>query len=336
MNIIFGTKKKDPISLVRGLRDILLSFEKAGKSVEKITDEIGKNLAQMKVILYGDPENEPNPELGVQLLNEVILTDLINLLIQHLKQLDFEAKKDVSVIVNNLLRKTVGSRQPAVDYFCKNVNILHSLIQGIESADIAAHSSSILRECAKQEALTKLILSAPNFNNFYAYIEDPNFDIASDAFSTFKEIITKHKGLSAEYLEKNYNTVFQNYSKLLNSGNYVVRRQSLKLLGELLLDRANFNIMTRYISDPENLKAMMNLLRDKSKNIQFEAFHVFKVFVANPNKTTPILNILIKNKPKLVQFLNNFHNDNEEDQFNDEKAFLLKQIQQLPDKKIEG
>jgi calcium binding protein 39 len=35
--------------------------------------------------------------------------------------------------------------------------------------------------------------------------------------------------------------------------------------------------MTRYISSEDNLKVMMNLLRDKSKNIQFEAFHVFKV-----------------------------------------------------------
>lgn len=35
--------------------------------------------------------------------------------------------------------------------------------------------------------------------------------------------------------------------------------------------------MTRYISNPDNLKLMMNMLREKSKNIQFEAFHVFKV-----------------------------------------------------------
>ena len=35
--------------------------------------------------------------------------------------------------------------------------------------------------------------------------------------------------------------------------------------------------MTRYISNAENLKLMMNLLRDRSRNIQFEAFHVFKV-----------------------------------------------------------
>ena len=61
------------------------------------------------------------------------------------------------------------------------------------------------------------------------------------------------------------------------SSNYVTKRQSLKLLGEILLDRANFNVMTRYIANEANLKMMMNMLRDSSKNIQFEAFHVFKV-----------------------------------------------------------
>ncbi len=156
-----------------------------------------------------------------------------------------------------------------------------------------------------------------------------NFDVASDAFATFKDLLSKHKAISAEFLERNYDLVFDKYTALLNSPNYVTRRQSLKLLGELLLDRANFNVMTKYISSASNLKLMMNLLRDKSRSIQFEAFHVFKVFVANPHKTKPILEILQKNKERLVTFLNNFHNDKEEDQFNDEKAFLLKQIQAI-------
>lgn len=64
---------------------------------------------------------------------------------------------------------------------------------------------------------------------------------------------------------------------LVQSFSHVTQRQSLKLLGEVLLDRANFNVMTRYIADEENLKLVMNMLRSKSKNIQFEAFHVFKV-----------------------------------------------------------
>lgn len=67
------------------------------------------------------------------------------------------------------------------------------------------------------------------------------------------------------------------YNTLIVSNNYVTKRQSLKLLGEILLDRANYSIMTRYIASEANLKLMMNFLRDRSRNIQFEAFHVFKV-----------------------------------------------------------
>ena len=124
--------------------------------------------------------------------------------------------------------------------------------------------------------------------------------------------------------------VFQQYEKLLHSDNYVTRRQSLKLLGELLLDRHNFSVMTKNISNPDNLKLMMNMLKEKSRNIQFEAFHVFKVFVANPNKPKPILDILIRNQDKLIEFLTKFHTDRSEDeQFNDEKAYLIKQIKEL-------
>ena len=55
-----------------------------------------------------------------------------------------------------------------------------------------------------------------------------------------------------------------------------------QLLGELLLDRYNFSVMTKFISNTDNLKQQMNLLKEKSKNIQFEAFHVFKVFCSFP------------------------------------------------------
>jgi len=250
-------------------------------------------------------------------------------LLGFMAKLEFETKKDVVAVFNNLLRRQVGSRSPTVEYVCRNSQILDTLMAGYEVIDISLHSGAMLRECARHEPLVKLCLSSPGFWKFFKYVEVNNFDVASDAFSTIKDLLTKHKTLVAEFLEKNYDEFFQHYTGLLNSENYVTRRQSLKLLGELLLDRANFNIMTKYISDSSNLKLMMTLLRDKSRSIQFEAFHVFKVFVANPNKPASIVHILTKNKDKLMSFLNNFHNDKEDDQFNDEKAFLLKQIQQL-------
>ena len=56
----------------------------------------------------------------------------------------------------------------------------------------------------------------------------------------------------------------------------------------------------------------------------------FQVFVANPNKPKPILDILLRNKEKLVEFLTKFHTERSDDeQFNDEKAYLIKQIKEL-------
>lgn len=55
-----------------------------------------------------------------------------------------------------------------------------------------------------------------------------------------------------------------------------------------------------------------------------------KVFVANPNKTQPIIDILLKNQTKLIDFLSNFQKDRTDDeQFNDEKTYLIKQIRDL-------
>jgi len=301
-----------------------------GKSAEKATEEVSKNVVGIKMTLFGDAEHEPVQESVVALANETYSTDILLLLLQHLVKFDFETKKDICTIFNNLLRRQVGSRSPTVEYICRNHQILDYLCQGYENADVALNCGAMMRDCARHESLTKLVLLSPNIWKFFKFVEVATFDVASDSFATFKELLTKHKPIVAEFLEKNYDQFFECYTALLNSANYVTRRQSLKLLGELLLDRANFNVMTKYISDAGNLKLMMTLLRDKSRNIQFEAFHVFKVFVANPNKPEAILKILMKNRDRLVQFLTNFHNDKEDDQFNDEKAFLLKQIQQLP------
>jgi len=330
---LFKSKLPKPSELVKSARENLQIVEKSGqntKPADKAVEEITKALAGIKYTIYGDLEHEPTPDAINALANEIYSTDLLVLLIGNLSKLEFEARKDAVSVFNNLLRKQVGSRSPTVEYICRNTVILDTLCMPYEIADVAMGCGSMLRECARHESLTKLVINSPNIWKFFKHVDQANFDVASDAFSSFKELLTKHKPIVAEFLEKNYDQFFEQYTILLNSTNYVTRRQSLKLLGELLLDRANFNIMTRYISDQPNLKLMMMLLRDKYRNIQFEAFHVFKVFVANPNKPTPILNVLVKNKDKLIAFLTNFHNDKEDDQFNDEKAFLLKQIQQLP------
>lgn len=44
----------------------------------------------------------------------------------------------------------------------------------------------MLRECIRHEPLAKIILFSEQFRDFFKYVEMSTFDIASDAFATFK------------------------------------------------------------------------------------------------------------------------------------------------------
>ncbi|XP_072259700.1 calcium-binding protein 39-like [Pyxicephalus adspersus] len=327
---LFSKSHKNPAEIVKTLKDNMALLEKQDKKTEKASEEVSKSLQATKEILCGTGDKEPQTETVAQLAQELYNSGLLVTLITNLHLIDFEGKKDVSQIFNNILRRQIGTRSPTVEYIIFHQHILFILLKGYESPQVALHCGIMLRECVRHEPLAKIVLYSEQFEDFFKYVEMSTFDIASDAFATFKDLLTRHKLMVSEFLDQNYDRIFNDYEKLLHSENYVTKRQSLKLLGELILDRHNFCIMTKYISKPENLKLMMNLLRDKSPNIQFEAFHVFKVFVANPNKTQPIVDILLKNQTKLIEFLSSFQKERTDDeQFSDEKSYLIKQIRDL-------
>ena len=70
--------------------------------------------------------------------------------------------------------------------------------------------------------------------------------------------------------------------------------------------RPNVRVMFEYVKSKRHLMLVMNLLRSSSRSIQHEAFHVFKVFVANPRKPDDIKSILVSNRDKLLRFLTAF------------------------------
>jgi calcium binding protein 39 len=111
--------------------------------------------------------------------------------------------------------------------------VLVTLICSYDNQEIALNCGMILRECIRHESLAKIILYHANsayFWKFFGYVELSTFDIASDAFATFKELLVRHKTVIAEFIEKNYDIFFEKYCTLLNSNNYVTKRQSLKVI----------------------------------------------------------------------------------------------------------
>lgn len=60
------------------------------------------------------------------------------------------------------------------------------------------------------------------------------------------------------------------------------------------------------------------------------------MFVANPNKSVAVQRILINNRDRLLRFLPKFLEDRtDDDQFTDEKSFLVRQIELLPKEPVD-
>ncbi|ONM24772.1 Putative MO25-like protein [Zea mays] len=325
MKGLFKTKPRTPVDIVRQTRECLVHLDlhsgsRSGdaKRDEKMT-ELSKNIRDMKSILYGNGESEPVTEACVQLTQEFFRENTLRLLIIHLPKLNLETRKDATQVVANLQRQQVSSKIVASEYLESNKDLLDILILGYENMDIALHYGAMLRECIRHQSIARYVLESEHMKKFFDYIQLPNFDIASDASATFKELLTRHKATVAEFLSNNYDWFFEEFnSRLLSSTNYITKRQAIKLLGDMLLDRSNVAVMMRYVSSKDNLMILMNLLRDSSKNIQIEAFHVFKV-----------VNILVTNRNKLLRFFAGFKIDKEDEQFEADKEHVIKEISAL-------
>ncbi|KAA8901956.1 hypothetical protein TRICI_005963 [Trichomonascus ciferrii] len=332
MSFLFSrTKQKSPAELVRSLSDVLGRVESAEQRRQKGSDDASRLLLQIRQVLYGDQENDPVPDQIAALAQEVYATDVLVGLAANLHALEFDARKDVVVVFTTLLRRQIGTRSPTVDYLATKPQIMDSLITWSASPDLALTAGAIVRDCVRYEPLARLVLNSPLFWNYFEYVTTGPFEVATDSFATLHDLFSDHGPTVSEFLTRNAGPFTLKMAGLMGSENYVTKRQSVKLMAHIIRQRSNYAFMTEYINDAGNLKQVMNLLRDRSKNIQYEAFHIFKVFVANPKKGRPVADILVKNKQKLLTFLSDFHSDRkDDDSFKDEKAFLIKQISALP------
>ncbi|XP_010255810.1 PREDICTED: calcium-binding protein 39-like isoform X5 [Nelumbo nucifera] len=275
------SKPKTPPELVKAIRESLLALDSKTvaevKALEKALEEVEKNFLAMRQMLSGDGEVEPNMDQVSQLTLEICKEDIISLVIHKLPSLGWEARKGLVHCWCILLRQMVGPSHCCVEYLENHLELLDFLVVCYDNKEIALHCGIMLRECIKYPNLAKYILESTSFELFFKYVELPNFDVASDAFATFKQdLLTKHPTAVSEFLTSHYE-------------------------------------------------------EDSSKNIQISAFHIFKIFVANPNKPWEIILILAKNHEKLLDLLHNLSvgKGTEDEQFEEEKDLIIKEIDRI-------
>lgn len=154
---------------------------------------------------------------------------------------------------------------------------------------------------AESDLVDKLILLS----------QDQCFNIASNAYKTLYHLLVHgHPSIVIKYLLMHYEKLIKQINKLIRNEDkgYFVQKQYLLLIRDILTNKGNYDFMIKYVSDKNNLAIIMTLMKKyKLTSISIEAYNIFKIFVANPNKDRNIQIILWKNKQKLLNLLKKFH-----------------------------
>lgn len=310
-----------------------LSSLQNGESPDDVAAQAALYLAAIKSAAGSPSESTASDTL--QLVRDLLTEGAPESLTRNMFQFPLQVRKDMAKLAVALLTyRDVGGEQLGPDHLKEHPGVIEAMIQGYESdaTDVALICGSMLREVLRLPSTAELILNCDAFVTMFDHLLNPNFDVASDAFDSFKELLThtSNKQIIAAFLEENYEMFFEGCSKVLTSEHFLSRLQLMKLLGELLFDRSNFVTMKRYISEPVNLKLIMQLLKDKSAKISSEAFNVFKIFIANPEKAPGIMEILLKNQAKLLDFIGKFEPDEAfRKQFDSERQLVIDAISNL-------
>lgn len=209
-------RKKSPEQLViaskQSLHSIIASNILKEEEKHAATEILSKCLVEIKNVLYGSIDStEVDEDKATEISRYTQSEGLMVLLIDHIDSIAFEARKDTALIFNNLIRKNIANFS---QYLSDHVEIVQKLVGGYTSSESALSCGSMLRECIRHESLSRFIINSDQLWLFFdTYVHLPNFEVASDAFNTLRDLLTtpKNKHVSCEFMETHCDKLMEKY-----------------------------------------------------------------------------------------------------------------------------
>ena len=291
-----GNKKAAQLSKFRSLVDNLVR-SKHCDSVFQLATALPKMLA--------------NPKQSGATMEICLKQDLPVVLLDMLGDAEFESKKEIVNIVVMLMEfkgdnSDIYQRDQLEEYLEKKAaTILAKTLDTFANDDLALHGGTMFRSCLLHTSMDDAVLASVQdmLDKLLPNLLSKSFDIVSDAFLSFSRLLDTLRRIQPRFFADNYEIVCPYMIQLLKSKEYVTQRQSLTLLRSVLFERINYDFMEQFINERENLVIIMKLLADTSVTIRWGAYHVFKVFIANPKKSAPVEKLLLRNRTKIISFL---------------------------------
>lgn len=317
-----------PVKVANQLADALQAGNDRMEHIDKLLESA---ISLIQSIAEADSSYsvlEPDLDEVDSLLTE----DIPMRLVEHLAVLDVQARTLIANFWCMLLQPGLphGMDKQVLHYVCSKPQLLELLLEGCREQQACPHFGIILRSSLRHQVVVEAFLERSYVFRLLDLAQHPCFEVSTDAFDSLRQVLLGQKSLCSHWLLANQCEFFRRFDELLEKGSYVVQRQALKLLSELLLDRGAMKLMLAYLEDERHLCIHMNLLRDSSRTLQFEAFHLFKLFAANPNKTPRVHKILCKNQLRLIELIDNLKpTSGNDDLFSKDKKSVISKLQAL-------
>lgn len=293
--------RKKPAKIVSKAIEALETFHRDPSKSDEMHKIIKKNFTRMTEILYKRKEGDEASQTALQLVSEISNTQFIKLGLDCMYQLPVEERKQFSNIFTGSITHKTANEYPIVRWILKNKEILDTLIDFYEYPELAICAGEMLRLCLKHDEIAKMFLNKENIVKLFSFFTVPHFDVSSDSFATFHELILKSP-VAKEFLRDNSQLIIDELNKTLDDANYAACRQSLKLIGEMLSIHQDYK--EKYLKDEHNLIIIMKLMSSSYHNISIESVDLFRLFVEDSNKPEPIVRIIATNISKLKDFIN--------------------------------
>mmetsp|Transcript_13765 Transcript_13765/g.34545 ORF Transcript_13765/g.34545 Transcript_13765/m.34545 type:complete len:406 (+) Transcript_13765:85-1302(+) len=294
-----SSPERDSEAVEQGIREVLSVLQQAGVAVEAARDASGQVCGASGAVAEATAS-------GGHLVASLLETDVPSALVRCLGSLNFEARKDAMRLFIDIQRYALplGMESSFIAYFQSQPAILQFLLDGCSDLNVFAYCAQMLRGCTRHPQLVRALLHRGAASRLFELARSKNFEISSEAFATLREILLVQSAVSAAVISADLEGFFPHFHVLLEADmDYVVRRQALRLLGEVLLDPAWREAMCAYVAEDRFLQIHMNAMRDSAKAIHLGGFHIFKIFVANPRKPRNVCSILHRNRNRLVKLL---------------------------------
>ena len=213
------------------------------------------------------------------------------------------------------------------EYIISNISSISTLlITPVSSLDLDLLCGQFLRDLMQNNGILNALLTLNTYNQLVRMACSEIFEISSDSCDSIRSLLSSNQ--SSDFININHLNILQGIYELCDKS-YYSKRIALKLLYEIIKDENNMYFSECYISNEENLKYTMDLMKkDEAVEVRIEAFYVFSQqvrLILNSKNKLKLLSykIILKNKEKIIKYLERFQNHRQHQKFQTEKVELI-------------